>query len=434
MANSQNNIDWFRHTAPYIKAHRGKTFVVYLGNGVMSHPDFTTLIHDLALLHSLGVKLVLVHATREAINDSLSAEGEKEVFHQGTRVTDDKTLSIAVRSAAHQRIRLEQMISMGLPNTPLRGARIRVMSGNFITARPIGIHDGQDFLHTGSVRRIDVTGVLDIINKDSVALISPLGYSPAGELFSLSATEVAERLAVSIGADKLIFLDRSLGLTAPDGALIRQCTLETAQQLLIKDPELSRLRDAACRACAKSVERSHIVSFKRKGSMIEELFTHDGAGTLISQNTYEQARRAQIEDISGIVQLIRPLEDSGALIKRSRERLKEEIKHFFILERDGRIIACAALYPLNNQIGEIACVATHIHYRGAGRAQQLLKQLLEEAKAVSLQRVFALTTQSAHWFLEQGFEISSHDELPAAKKQFYNWSRNALVLMRIVEP
>ena len=432
MTDTAHHIAWFRHTGPYIKAHRGRTFVIYLGNGALESAGHATLIHDLALLHSLGIKLVLVHATREAIDAALPTDHQAQ-FHDGIRITDDLTLSLAIETAARQRVQLEQQLSMGLPNTPLTGARLRILGGNVVTAKPIGILDGVDYLHSGTVRRVDAEGVRGILDQDAIALLSPLGYSPAGEIFSVSASEVAEKVAVAIGADKLIFLDRQLGLHAAGGELIRQCTIDSAWDLELGDVEQQRLRDSACRSCANGVARSHLLSYEREGALLEELFTHDGSGTLIAQNPYEQARSADINDIASIVELIRPLEDSGALVKRSRERLEEEIGYFSILERDGRVLACAALYPYEAEsVGEIACVATHPDYRGTGRARQLLDELIAEASALSLRHVFVLTTQSTHWFLEQGFETASLDDLPVERQQLYNWQRNAAVLRRTV--
>lgn len=432
MTDTAHHIAWFRHTGPYIKAHRGRTFVIYLGNGALESAGHATLIHDLALLHSLGIKLVLVHATREAIDAALPTDQQAQ-FHDGIRITDDLTLSLAIETAARQRVQLEQQLSMGLPNTPLTGARLRILGGNVVTAKPIGVLDGVDYLHSGTVRRVDAEGVRGILDQDAIALLSPLGYSPAGEIFSVSASEVAEKVAVAIGADKLIFLDRQLGLHATGGELIRQCTIDSAWNLELGDVEQQRLRDSACRSCTNGVARSHLLSYEREGALLEELFTHDGSGTLIAQNPYEQARSADINDIASIVELIRPLEDSGALVKRSRERLEEEIGYFSILERDGRVLACAALYPYEAEsVGEIACVATHPDYRGTGRARQLLDELIAEAKALSLTHVFVLTTQSTHWFLEQGFEAASLDDLPVEKQQLYNWQRNAAVLRRTV--
>ena len=432
MTDTAHHIAWFRHTGPYIKAHRGRTFVIYLGNGALESAGHATLIHDLALLHSLGIKLVLVHATREAIDAALPTDQQAQ-FHDGIRITDDLTLSLAIETAARQRVQLEQQLSMGLPNTPLTGARLRILGGNVVTAKPIGILDGVDYLHSGTVRRVDAEGVRGILDQDAIALLSPLGYSPAGEIFSVSASEVAEKVAVAIGADKLIFLDRQLGLHATGGELIRQCTIDSAWNLELGDVEQQRLRDSACRSCTNGVARSHLLSYEREDALLEELFTHDGSGTLIAQNPYEQARSADINDIASIVELIRPLEDSGALVKRSRERLEEEIGYFSILQRDGRVLACAALYPYEAEsVGEIACVATHPDYRGTGRARQLLDELIAEAKALSLTHVFVLTTQSTHWFLEQGFEAASLDDLPVEKQQLYNWQRNAAVLRRTV--
>ncbi len=432
MTDTAHHIAWFRHTGPYIKAHRGRTFVVYLGNGALESAGHTTLIHDLALLHSLGIKLVLIHATRDAIDAALPTDQPAQ-FHDGIRITDDLSLAVAIETAARQRVQLEQQLSMGLPNTPLTGARLRILGGNVVTAKPIGIHDGVDYLHSGTVRRVDAEGVRGILDQDAIALLSPLGYSPAGEIFSVSASEVAEKVAVAIGADKLIFLDRHPGLHTADGELIRQCTIDSAWALDINDAEQRRLRDSACRSCTDGVARSHLLSYQREGTLLEELFTHDGSGTLIAQNPYEQARAADINDIASIVELIRPLEDSGALVKRSRERLEEEIGYFSILERDGRVLACAALYPYEEEgVGEIACVATHPDYRGAGRARQLLDELIAEAKAHSLKHVFVLTTQSTHWFLEQGFETANLDELPVGKQRLYNWQRNAAMLRRAV--
>ena len=307
------------------------------------------------------------------------------------------------------------------------------MSGNIVTAKPLGIHEGIDYLHSGTVRRVDADAIRAILDHDAIALISPLGYSPAGELFNLSASEVAEAVAVTIEADKLIFLDQQPGLNNTKGILIRQSTVADAALLDIQDAEQRRLRDAACQACGNGVKRSHLLSYEREGALLEELFTHDGAGTLIAQNPYEQARSADIDDIAGIVELIRPLEESGALVRRSRERLEEEIHHFVILERDGRIIACAALYPYQEvNLGEIACVATHPDYRRTGRAEQLLHELLARASALALTDVFALTTQSTHWFLEQGFTTGSQEQLPEKKQRLYNWQRNASVLVRPV--
>ena len=161
------------------------------------------------------------------------------------------------------------------------------------------------------------------------------------------------------------------------------------------------------------------------------MFTHYGSGTLVANDSYEQSRTASIDDIGGILELIEPLEQSGVLLKRSRELLETEIRQFRLLERDGRIIACAALYPFpEDSCGELACIVSHPDYRGANRGQRLLEELEREARRLGLKAVFVLTTQTAHWFIEQGFEERSRDDLPQERKALYNLQRNSKVFFK----
>ena len=431
MAPSNDHIDWFRHTSPYIRAHRGRTFVIYLGNGALDSDQFSHLIHDLSLLHLLGARLVLVHATRSEVELALEALGIPSQLHKGIRVTDSEVLGVVRDVAATQRLQLESQLSQGLPDSPMRGARLRVVSGNFITARPVGVVDGVDFLFTGAVRRLDAIGMAATLDNQAILLLSPLGFSPTGEAFNLSSDEVATAAAVALGADKLIILDRAEGLCDGDGQLLRQCTVEAARQLTLSDPEQAMRRDAACRACEQGVNRVHLLSYERNGALIDELFTHDGAGTLVSEAAYEQHRSATVDDIAGVLELVQPLEESGVLVRRSRERLEQEIGNFIVMERDGRVVACAALYPsTTSDMAEVACIATHPDYRGDGRGTHLLSLLAAKATQMGIGKLFVLTTQTTHWFIEQGFENSSLDNLPEEKKQLYNLQRNSRVLIR----
>lgn len=431
MPTSLDHIDWFRHTSPYIRSHRGRTFVIHLGSGALDSASFPHLIHDLALLHLLGVKLVLVHATRGEIELALEALDIEGTLHRGVRVTTEEVLGVVRDVVASQRLQLESQLSTGLPDSPMHGSKLRVVSGNFVTARPLGIVDGVDFQFTGAVRRLDAVGMSGVLENEGILLLSPLGFSLTGEVFNISANELATAAAIALGADKLIIMDKAAGLLDKAGDLMRQLTVDDARQMLLDDPVQNEHRDAACRACDQGVHRAHIISYERNGALIEELFTHDGGGTLISQDVYEQVRRAHADDIAGVLDLIRPLEDKGILVRRSRERLEQEIDNFRVLERDGRIIACAALYPFSDSnTAEIACVATHEDYRGGGRGQHLLSLLEEEARGLNIQSLFVLTTQSTHWFLEQGFSETSLDQLPTERRALYNLQRNSKVLIR----
>ena len=425
------HIRWFRNTAPYINMHRGKTFVLMLGGEVAQHDNFANIIHDIALLKSLGVNLVLVHGARPQIAARLSTAGIESDIQQGMRITDTDTLEHVKDAAGSLRAQFEALLSMGLPNSPMQGARIRVCSGNFVTARPIGVVDGVDFQHTGKVRRVDVEGIHQLLGDDSIVLLSPLGYSPTGEIFSLTLEDIAVNCAAAIGADKLILFGSQAGIVDSDGKLLRQLAVGEARELTPVDEEQASLLGAARQACMQGVPRCQIISYQDDCALLEELFTHDGSGTLVANSDYEQSRRANIEDVGGILELIEPLEQEGVLLKRSRELLEQEIDQFRLLERDGRIIACAALYPFpDDACGEVACIVTHPDYRGGQRGQRLLMELEQEARSLGMERVFVLSTQTAHWFLEQGFAEESRDELPDHKQAFYNLQRNSKVFFK----
>lgn len=405
--------------------------MIYLGAGALESGSITPLIHDLALLHSLGVRLVLVHATRSMIEQALTALDIKGRLHRGVRVTDPEVLGVVRDVTAAQRLQLESLLSMGLPNSPMRGARLRVVSGNFVTARPLGVVDGVDFQFTGAVRRIDTAGIMGALEQQAIVLLSPLGFSPTGEVFNLSSDELATAAAISVGADKLIMLDKHQGLLDSAGALVRQCTVEGAKTLPMIDEQQQLVRDAACRACEQGVDRAHLISYHNDGALIGELFTHDGAGTLISRNDFEQARPATADDIAGVLELVQPLEEAGILVRRSRELLEQEIGRFKVFERDGRLVACAALYPfVEEKSAELACIAIDPEYQREGRGEKLLEILIDEARSLGMERLFVLTTQTAHWFLEHGFWQAELTDLPAAKKQLYNLQRNSKVLIK----
>ena len=425
------HIRWFRNTAPYINAHRGKTFVLMLGGEVAQHENFPNFIHDIALLNSLGVRLVLVHGSRPQIAQRLLNAGLDTAFHDNMRITDAAAMEHVKDAAGSLRAQIEALLSMGLPNSPMQGAQIRVSSGNFVTARPIGIVDGVDFHHTGKVRRVDVTSIKRQLEDGSIVLLSPLGYSPTGEIFNLALEDIAVHCASAIGADKLLLFGKHPGVSGADGELIRQCAVGDIAQLDIQDPEQASLMHTARRACLTGVPRCQIIGYQDDCALLQELFTHDGSGTLIANDDYEQSRVANIDDVGGILELIEPLEQSGILLKRSRELLETEINQFRLLERDGRIIACAALYPFaQDGCGEVACIVSHPDYRGGKRGQRLLKELESEARRQGLDRVFVLTTQTAHWFMEQGFVENSRDALPDQKQSLYNLQRNSKVFFK----
>ncbi len=429
MADDTPYIKWFRNSAPYINAHRGKTFVLMISGEAIAHSNFDTIIHDIALLNSLGVNLVLVHGARPQIESRVQQQGIESRFHHDLRITDAGTLACVCDAAGSVRAHIEALLSMGVANSPMHGAAIRVVSGNYVTAKPVGVIDGVDLEHTGQVRRVDAEAIHRQLAQDNVVLISPLGYSPTGEIFNIALEDIVVETAAAIKADKLIVFDELPGVIS-EGSLIRECELSEARSLL-STAENAYSMLTVIRAAERGVPRCHLIGFAEDGALLDELYTRDGAGTLISTDHYEELATATIDDVGGILEIIAPLEQSGVLVKRSREVLETEIHCFRVIKRDGVVIACAALYPYPEQgTGEIACVATHPDYRRSDRGERLLHALEKHARQLNLQSVFVLTTQTAHWFQEQGFAPSGVEALPPGKQQLYNFQRNSKVFVK----
>lgn len=429
-------VHWFRHSAPYINAHRGKTFVIMFDGEAVQHENFQHIIHDIALLHSLGIRLILVHGARAQINQNLKASHLQTPFHNHRRITTRESLGAVMSAAGSIRLQIEALLSMGLANSPMYGARIDVVSGNLITAKPYGIRDGIDFQLSGEVRSVDTDAIQRHLDSQNIVLLGPTGYSTTGEVFNLLAEEVATKTAISLKADKLIFLGKQHGLMNEHSQLQREVAPHQLDRHILQyqdsNPDIALHLQGAKTASLQGVHRVHLISYAYDGALVEELFTRDGSGTMITDAHYEEVRTANIQDVGGLISLLRPLEEEGILVYRSRERLENEIEHFAVIERDGTILACAALYPLPAADGElrsaeIACVAVHPSYRKSNRGSQILHYLEEKARAMGIQQLFILTTRTAHWFLEQGFEQASVDDLPNARQALYNYQRNSLV-------
>lgn len=428
-------VRWFRQVAPYLHAFRGRTFVVAFGGEMFAErARFASFIHDISILAALGIRLVLIHGARPQIEAELKARGIRSRYVQGLRVTDERALQAVKEAAGVLRVEIEALLSQGLPNSPMAGAQIRVASGNYITAQPIGVRKGTDFQFTGAVRKVDAQGIARRLDAGEVVLVPPLGYSPTGEVFNLAWEDVAEGVAVALRADKLLtYTDR---LPADrKGEVLAELTAQEAESLLSRKPDLTQATKRAIEHTVRSVKagvaRGHIVTRRATGSLLLELFTHTGVGTMITAATVEKLRPARIEDVQGMLALIEPLEAEGTLVKRSRELLEAEIGNFLVVEHDGIIVGCAALYPFKEEkSAEFACLAVAEGDRDAGYGEDLLKACEERARSLRIRRVFALTTHAAHWFLEQGFRAADVTALPSKRQALYNWRRGSKVFLK----
>ena len=432
-ASNQQFVEWFREASPYIQAHRNKTFVVCLPGEAISSKGFNRLLRDLAQISHLGIRLVIVHGIRPQIEACLGKN--KSRYQDDIRITDDAAMTCVRQVSGSVRLDIESQLSRALANLPIPGAHATTASGNYITARPYGIHDGTDYCHTGIVRRVDTRAITHQLDAGAITLISPIGFSPTGEIFNLSADEVAESVATALSADKLIiFTDKA---TIRDGRrrLIRQLTRHEAAAILQGrrklSPAVSRLLEIATQVTEMGVRRVHILDWHQEGAVVHELFTRDGVGTLISAEPYDTIRSAQVEDIPGILQIIEILEASGALIRRQRDLLESEIDHFLVAIRDDTVIGCASIYP-HPEVGmaELACLAMDQAYRGSGGGEQLLNAVQIRASNMGIHKLFVLTTQTTHWFRERGFSPGTINDLPMAKRKLYNYKRGSKVFIK----
>jgi amino-acid N-acetyltransferase len=425
-------VKFLRETSPYINTHRGKTFVLALSGEAIAHANFTNIVHDIALLHSLGIKLVLVHGARQQVDERLKNCAIAAQFDENIRITDSATMACVKDAVGSARISIEAQLSTGAANSPMHGSRIQVLGGNLITAKPLGVREGVDFHHTGEVRRIDQKGIQRQLDDDAIVLLSPIGYSPTGEAFNLNYEDIATQAAISIGAEKLIMFSASEGISDNTGNLLKMISLNDVPRCLddlVSNIALQQALMACYQACENGVSRGHIISHADNGALLTELFSRNGRGTLVLENGKEVMRQATIDDVGGLLELIAPLEEKGALVKRSRELLETEIYRFSVmLHAEGMLVGCAALYPFNgDNAAELACVVTHPDFLNQGFASRLLEHIESQAAQQGIKKLFVLTVQAGHWFKEKGFVDATLDDLPKERQSLYNLQRNSQI-------
>jgi amino-acid N-acetyltransferase len=437
-------VPWFRAVAPYIHAYRGKTFVVGIVGEAIAAGKLSAFVQDLAILHAMGIRIVLVHGFRPQVSEQLRAKGHPERFSHGIRITDAVALDSAQEAAGQLRFEIEAAFSQGLPNTPMANATVRVVSGNFLTARPVGIVDGVDFQLSGLVRRVDAAAIRRSIDGGDVVLLSPFGFSPTGEAFNLTMEDVATSTAVALQADKLLFLTEVPGVREnaadADSPIDTELALADAERMLAALPRPTQPTDVAfylqhcVKACRGGVERSHILPYATDGALLMEVYTHDGIGTMVVDEKLESLREATADDVASLLQLIEPFERDGTLVKRDRAEIERDIANYIVIEHDGVIFGCAALYPYTEaRTGEMAALTVSPDSQSQGDGERLLKRIEQRARAQGLESIFVLTTRTMHWFIKRGFQQADPDWLPEARKRKYNWDRRSQVLVKTLK-
>lgn len=413
----------FRDMSPYINFHRGTTMVIHLPGQLVESNLFGAVMHDIALLNTFGVKLVLVAGSRPQLNRQLSLRKLSQRFDCGMRITGPMELQCAMDAAGSVRFQIESYLGRGIVNSPGRARTINIASGNFITAQPVGVRGGVDFKNTGEMRRLNVEKVRAALDDGDIVLISSIGYSASGEVFNCLSEQVASKCAIQLDSAKLIFMHNGEELIdSRSSSVVQTLVIEQAQQyveLARQDPDISGdfllyLKESI-KACVNGVKRSHLVSRHVDGGLLQELFTRDGEGLMITKHMYEGIRMATTNDIVSIMRLIQPLLDDDVLVSRDQEQIESNVDTFTVVERDGAIIACCTLQPYENNFAEMGCVAVDPTYRNLGKGNAMLGYIMRKSAAMGVTKLFVLTTRTAHWFLERGFVEATVNDLPPSK-------------------
>ena len=431
-------VEWFRESTPYVSLHRDKTFVIMLDGDTIACKNFINIINDISLLHSLGIKLVVVFGVRHQINQALQAHDIEPLYHKNIRVTDAETLELVKQVVGKLQFDISARLSVRSFNAGNHNTSINVVSGNFVIAQPIGVDDGVDYMLSGKIRRIDIKAIKQQLDNDAIVLLGPIGASVTGENFYMPFEDIATQVAIKLNAEKLIGFCSDDGIRDENGEIIADLFPQRAAlhlHELIENGQYhssqARFLQAAIDVSRAGIKRSHLLNYEEDGTLLQELFSRDGIGTQVSMESSETIRIATIQDIAGLLALIHPLEQQGILVKRSREQLEMEIGNYTIIERDGVVIACAALnvYAEEN-MAEMACVAVHPDYRNSSRGDILLEELQKRARKMRIKQLFVLTTRTVHWFQERGFKVANVEDLPKDKREHYNYQRKSKILIQ----
>jgi len=430
-------IQHFRLAAKFINQFNKKIFVIALGGDVINDKQFSHIAHDINLLHSLNVNIVLVHGIRPQIDHLLKLHKNKTQLVRNQRVTDKEALGHIIDTNGRIRINIESILSSSMIDSPMAGSEIKLSSGNFLTARPLGVIDGIDMQHTGQIRKVDTKAITNKLQNNEIVIVSPIGFSPIGEIFNLSYEQVAAQVARSIKANKLIYYVNDNGILNARGDLIPEMSSNKAENLIYaienkSSPETApyisyndfNILKSSLYAIKNKIEKVHLINRHINGSLIEELYTDKGSGTILTEFPLEIIRQATSKDTKRIHQLIEPLGQKEVLVHKALDQIEGDILNFYVIEHNHNLIGCVALYPYEKMI-EVGCFAIDSNYQNQGYGSKLLKFCEKEVQKLNGNSIFILTTQSEHWFLEKGFQLNNKDLIPSAREKNYEVERNS---------
>jgi len=411
----------------YIPRFREKTFVICVDGAIVTDENFSNILLDIAVLRSLNIRVVLVHGAAAQITALGAERGITPSNLDGSGVTDDATLQLALTAAN----RLTHELLEGLATNDLRAA-----ATNALIASPLGIISGVDHLFTGKVERVDVEFLQSLLGQGVIPVVPPLGFDGEGRTFRINSDRVAAAIAEALTASKIIFIGSEEGLIH-GGNVIRQILVGELEKLLQQPdgftPAMRARAGWARHACANGVPRVHIINGRVDEGLLAEVFSNEGIGSLIYANEYQQIRRALKKDLRAIMQLTKKSMASEELVKRTRAAIDRQIGDYYLLEIDRNPVACVALhsYPEQNK-GELAFLFVHPSHENQGIGRKLIQFVEGKAREAGCTHLFALSTQAFSYFQSKGGYVEgSVDDLPPARREKYDASgRNSKILVK----
>lgn len=413
----------------YVPRFQGQIFVIAMDGSIVADENFSNLLVDIAVLRSLGIKVVLVHGIGQQIQELSALRNVPISDAFGTGITDPATLDLAIRASS----RVSHLILEGLTQNSLKA-----VITNSVRALPIGIIKGVDQQLTGKVERIDKDFINSLITDQVVPVVSPLAFGPDGKSLRVNSDLLAAELAEALHATKVIYLTPHAGLEI-NGELRPQVSVEVLQKIVEETPqqipELIRSKAVnAVRAIGTGTPRVHIVDGRIFDSLLNEIFSNEGVGTLIYGNDYQQIRKATRRDVRFIHSLTRAAVKREELLYRTQQAIDKNIDQFYVFEIDENIIACVTLilYPGKPPLAEIGSLYVLPFYHNRGIGKKMVEYAGMMAKERGATQIVALSTQSFGFFTNTcGFEEADRSILPEARQKLYEESgRNAKVLTK----
>jgi len=414
----------------YVPRFREKVFVVSVDGEVVASPNWPNVLLDLAVLRSLNIKVILVHGASAQIERLASDRNAQLSNSDGTGITDEATLKVSLDAVTT----LMNEIMQGLTSVDQRA-----VYANVIIAHPAGILGGVDYQHSGKVERVDTKALHMFLNEGIIPIVPPMGFDGEGRTFRVNSDAIAIEVAESVNAMKVIYLGMRDGVII-NNEIIHQLSISEADELVKKKQTqidkgtLSKLEHAA-KACRHGVPRVHIINGSTDEALLSEVFSHEGIGTMIYSNDYQQIRRVFKKDVRALIDLIRRSVDHAELVKRTRADLIAQLDDYWVLEIDKTLVACVALhiYP-EEQKAEMACLYVSKSHEGQGYGRKLMSFAEQTAAQRGAKHIFALSTQAFNYFQQKGgYSEVSPDELPAERRKKYDASgRNSKVLQKAI--